>query len=427
MMMKNVKKSAWSVVFVFALLVGLMAPSASASSVEPIRYLALGDSLAAGMTPDKGISSGYADLTAEYLKGQGSLASFSKDFAIPGYTTQNVLADLTVKADVREAVKQANLITISAGANDLLKIVKTDPEKNILILDPATAKSTLQSLAKNYMIILQTIKELNPNATVYVMGYYYPFPYLSDEQKPQLIELTKTLNQSIQLATAKGATFVPVYDKFGDDTKKYLPNPEDIHPNQEGYKLMSDALIETMAKAKPMANDLPKGHWAEKELNLLLASKILQVDEKGNIYPEQAITRAEVAGILYNSIPMTKSIPANPRYKDVPETHPAYMAIAKLTEAGVFTKSEYFNPNAPLTRAQLAKVIATAFQLKGDGTVPAYKDITASYWGTPYIKAVTKNKIMQGYQNGTFGVNDSTTRAQFAVVLARVQANAAIK
>ncbi|MFJ5623509.1 S-layer homology domain-containing protein [Peribacillus loiseleuriae] len=425
--MKNFKKRAWSLVFVFALLMGLVVPSVSANSVEPIQYLALGDSLAAGMTPEKGISSGYADLAAEYLKEQGLLVAYSKEFAIPGYTTQNVLADLTVNAEVREAVKQANLITISAGANDLLKITKADPENNILILDPDTAKMTLQTLATNYMTILQTIKELNPNAAVYIMGYYFPFPYLSDEQKPQLIELTKTLNQTIQLATAQGATFVPVYDTFGDDTKKYLPNPENIHPNEEGYKLMSNALIETMAKAKITANDLPKGHWAEKELSLLLANKALQLDEKGNIYPERAITRAEVAATLYNSIPMTKSIPANPGYKDVPETHPAYMAIAKLTEAGVFTKSESFNPNAPLTRAQLAKVIVTAFQLKSDGPVPAYKDITASYWGTPYINAITKNKIMLGYTNGKFGVNDSTTRAQFAVVLARVQANTANK
>ncbi|MFJ7977697.1 S-layer homology domain-containing protein [Peribacillus sp. NPDC096379] len=421
-MINNCKKGTWSLVFMFALLLGLIPPSASANDLEPVRYLALGDSLSAGMTPEAGISSGYADLTAEYLKGKNSLAAYSKEFAIPGYTTQNVLADLTVKSELREAVRQANLITISAGANDLLKIAKTDPEKNILILDPATVKSTLGTLAKNYTMILQTIKELNPNASVYVMGYYFPFPYLSDEQKPQLIELTKTLNQTIQLATDQGATFVPVYDKFGDDTKKYLPNPENIHPNQEGYQLMSDALIATMTKAKPTANDLPKGHWAEKELNMLLASKILQLDKKGNIYPEQAITRAEVAGILYNSIPMTKSIPANPGYKDVPETHPAYMAIAKLTEAGVFTKSEYFNPNAPLTRIQMAKVITTAFQLKGDSSFPSYKDITATYWGTPYINAMTSNKIMVGYKNGRFGVNDSTNRAQFAVVLARVQA-----
>ncbi|WP_051405098.1 S-layer homology domain-containing protein [Bacillus cihuensis] len=421
-MIKNCKKRAWSLVLVFALLVGLVAPSASANGVETIRYLSLGDSLAAGMTPEKGISSGYSDMTADYLKGKNSLATYSKEFAVPGYTTQNVLDDLTVKSELREAVKQANLITISAGANDLLKIAKLDAEKNILILDPAAVKSTLQTLAKNYTMILQTIKELNPNASVYVMGYYYPFPYLSDAQKPQLIELTKTLNQTIQLTISEGATFVQVYDKFGDDTKKYLPNPENIHPNQEGYKLMSDALIEMIAKPKPTANDLPKGHWAEKELNMLLANKILNVDERGNIYPEKPITRAEVAGILYNSIPMTKSIPANPGYKDVPETHPAYMAIAKLTEAGVFTKAEYFNPNAPLTRVQLAKVIGTAFQLKGDSSAPTYKDTTASYWGTPYINAMTTNKIMLGYKNGKFGVNDSTNRAQFAVVLARVQA-----
>lgn len=420
--MKSLKKCTWSLVLVLVLLLGLVTPSVSAIGVEPIRYLSIGDSLAAGVTPENGISNGYSDIAAEYFKMKNMLGSYSKEFAVPGDRTQDVLDDLATKSDLREAIKQSNIITISAGANDLLKIAKIDPEKNILIMDPAVVKSTLGTLAKNYTMILQTIKQLNPNASVYVMGYYFPFPYLSDEQKPQLIELTKTLNQTIQLATSQGATFVSIYDKFGDDTKRFLPNPSNIHPNPEGYKLMSDVLIETMTKAKITANDLPKGHWAEKELNLLLENKLFNVDEKGNIYPEKAITRAEVAGLLYNSIPMTKSIPANPGFKDVPENHPAYMAIAKLTEAGIFTKANNFNPNAPLTRAQMAKVIAITFQLKGDGSLPSYKDITTSYWATSYIDAVTTNKIMMGHNNGNFGVNNSTTRAQFAVVLIRVQA-----
>ncbi|MBT2707091.1 S-layer homology domain-containing protein [Pseudomonas sp. ISL-84] len=400
-------------------MLGLITSPASAAMEESIRYLALGDSLAAGMTSDKQISLGYSDMAAEHLKGQGLLDTYSKAFAVPGYTTENVLSDLTEKEELKAAIKQANVITISAGANDLLKEAKIDREKGTLNIDPATIKPTLQSIAANYIKILQTIKELNPEAAVYVMGYYFPFPYLSDVQKPQLIELTQTLNKTIQAASAtKGATFVSVYEKFGDDPKPYVPNPEDIHPNLEGYKLMSEALLESMAKSKQAA-DLPEGHWAEKELNLFLDNNLFQLDEKGNIHPGKAITRAEVAGVLYKSIPMTQSLPANPGFKDVPESHPAYMAIAKLTEAGIFAKSEYFNPDAPLTRVQMAKVLTLTFQLKDDGMQPRYSDIPKDYWGSRFISAMTVNELMYGHPNGTFGVNDAATRAQFAVVMVR--------
>ncbi|PLS17836.1 hypothetical protein CVD28_09045 [Bacillus sp. M6-12] len=422
-MVKHFKKRIGFLGFIFVLLVGLLAPAASAQTVEPIKYLALGDSLAAGMTPEKGLSKGYSDFTAEYLKGENFLGTYSKAFAVPGYKTQNIIDDLASKPELRSAIAQSNVITISAGANDLLKEAKVDREKRTVTLDPAAVPVTLQTIAKNYIIILKTIKDLNPDASVYVMGYYFPFPFMADAQKPQLIQLAKTLNQTIQLsAAAEGAVFVSVYEKFGDDPKQFVPNPEDIHPNLDGYKLMSAALIDSMAKAAPKAADVPKGHWAEKELNMLVSAKLLNVDEKGNIYPEKAITRAEVADILFKSIPMTKSIPANPGYKDVPKTHPAYMAIAKLTEAGIFTKSDNFNPNAPLTRVQMAKVLAAAFQLKGDGSVPAFKDISATYWAAPYIDAVTDNHLMYGYKNGRFGLHDPLNRAQFAVVFARTQA-----
>jgi len=427
MMKENWKRKLSSITLMFVLVLSLVVPNASANA-ETVNYLALGDSLAAGVTPNKTLDNGYSDFAAAALKEKNLLGSYSKAFAVPRHKTDDVLADLRTNAQVREAVKSSNTITISVGANDLLKDAKLDPEKKVLVLDEKKVPDNLKNVAVNYALILAAIKELNPEAKVYVMGYYFSFPYVTDVQKPTLIELTKTLNNTIEgVSVAQGATFVSVYEKFGDDPKAYLPNPIDIHPNGEGYKIMSEALLESLAKPQVTAKDVPAGHWAEKELNFVLASKIYSLDEKGNVYPEQAITRGEVADILFGLIPLTKNIPVNPGYKDVPETHPSYMAIAKLTEAGVFTKDTNFNSDAPLTRVQLAKVVALAFQLKGNGTTPAYKDISESYWATPYISALTSNKIMNGYSNGTFGLHDKTTKAQFAVILVRVQAMATAK
>ncbi|MCH1625258.1 GDSL-type esterase/lipase family protein [Ferdinandcohnia quinoae] len=426
-MRKNVQKRFWSLAFVIALLVGLIVPSASAAGTDPIRYLALGDSLAAGVTANQnGLGKSYTDMTAEALKSQGKLESFSKQFAVPGYTTENVLNDLTTKADLQEAVKKSDLITISAGANDFVKLLKIDREKGTAEIDPAVVPGTLESITKNFTGIIQSLKKLNPDAKIYVMGYYYPLPHISDAQRPPLVQVTKGLNQTIAATvTAQGANFVPVYDKFGDDAKQYLPNPIDIHPNEAGYQLLSEALLASItsgAPQQPVAKDIPVGHWAAKELNLLLANKLLSVDESGKIYPEKAITRAEAAGIIYQIIPTTKSIPANPGFIDVPENHPAYMAIAKLTEAGIFAKDKKFNPDAPLTRVQTAKIIASAFHVKGDGKIPAYKDISATYWAAPYIDAVADSKLMVGYSNKSFGLHDDTNRAQFAVIIVRALA-----
>lgn len=425
--MRNWKRKFSNIACMLVLFISFVIPTASANT-EAIHYLALGDSLAAGMTPTKEIDKGYADYAASYLQEQNLLASFSKNFAWPGDKTDDLLVKLTSDVQLQEAVKQSNTITISAGANDLLKESKLDPDSKLLIIDETKVPGTLGQIAKNYSLILKAIKDLNPKAKVFVMGYYFSFPYVEDVQKPKLIALTHKLNDVIKLSAAsQEATFVPVYDKFGDDPKAYLPNPLDIHPNAEGYKVMSEAFLAILANPviptipNINAKDIPIGHWAEKDLKLLLANKIYHLDEKGNVYPNKAITRAEVANILFGLVTLTKSIPANPGYLDVPETHPSYMAIAKLTEAGVFNKNKKFNPDTPLTRAQLAKVATIAFQLKGDGTKTIYKDMKEFYWATPYISVMSYHYIMVGYKNGKFGINDATSRAHFAAVLSRIQ------
>lgn len=423
-MNSNLKRNMTSLALIFILFVAFIVPNATASSIT-LNYLALGDSLAAGVTPQKTIDKGYADLAAMTLRERNALGTFSKDFAVPGDKTSDVLEDITENAQLREAIKNSNTISISAGANDLL--TQVDFTKNPIVIDLNFVKTTLQTIGNNYKEILQAIQKLNPNAKVYVMGYYYAFPYVSDDQKPQLIQLTHALNNTIQVtAKSLGAHFVPVYEKFGDESKQYLPNPSDIHPNLDGYKIMSAALVESISnshseKEAPIAKDIPKGFWAEKELNLLLGNGLYQLDEKGNVNPGVAITRAEVADILYMSRPTMKSIPPNPGFEDVPESHPSYEAIAKLTEVGIFSKNDKFNPDAPITRVQMAKVMSLSFQLKGNGELPNFKDINAKYWGTPYISAMSTNKIMIGYSNGAFGINDKTNRAQFAVILVRIQ------
>ncbi|WP_223595318.1 hypothetical protein [Neobacillus bataviensis] len=55
--------------------------------------------------------------------------------------------------------------------------------------DPTKATTAIGTVAAKINIILGTINQLNPNAKVYVMGYYNPFPYnpaLQDQLAPLL-------------------------------------------------------------------------------------------------------------------------------------------------------------------------------------------------------------------------------------------------
>ncbi|SHH61959.1 Listeria/Bacterioides repeat-containing protein, partial [Anaerosphaera aminiphila DSM 21120] len=78
-------------------------------------------------------------------------------------------------------------------------------------------------------------------------------------------------------------------------------------------------------------------------------------------------------------------------------------------------------PQGSITRAEVAAIFA---RLKvGEANIPSakanYSDVNSSDWYTKYIAFVTDNKIMEGYEDGSFKPNDKITRAEFTAVVAR--------
>jgi lysophospholipase L1-like esterase len=216
------------------------------STTKQATYLALGDSLAAGQNPYMRLGKGYTDMLAEDLKKIGFLKSFSKQYAFSGYTSQRVLNDILndVKkgsgdtTGIRGNIAKADVITIDAGANDLLRKMKRTEEG--LSIDPVALAEVLTQVEANIEDILEEIHTLNPDAEVYVMGYYNAFPYLPAEQQEQFLPILDQLNTAIQdAANREAAVYVPTKDAIAVNPKTYLPNSKDIHPGLSGYKTIA--------------------------------------------------------------------------------------------------------------------------------------------------------------------------------------------
>jgi lysophospholipase L1-like esterase len=407
-----------------ALLLGSLAPGSALALGEKVNYVALGDSLAAGQTPDKKWDKGFSGIIKESLEKQNALANYSNKFAVSGYTTQNVLDDIVNNKEVegvkiQDVVKAANIITITAGANDLLREVNIDKTKGTVVVDPQKAVAVATQVKTNLTSIVKKIKELNPTAKVYISGYYNAFPYLAVDQQALLSQVLTAFNGIIQqTALENGAVFVSLHGIFDKDVKRYLPNPLDIHPSLEGYQLIANQFLTAFSTSKPSFEDVPADFWAYKEITLLADSKVLAGTSAALFDPEKSITRAEAATALFKVIPLDKKLPNNPGFTDVPQTHAAYIAIAKLTEVGIFAKATKFNPDAPLTRAQMAKILALSFQIPPTQTI-YFWDVPKNHWATNYINAIAGAKISVGYPNHTFQPDTATNRAQFAVFLVK--------
>ncbi len=213
-------------------------------------YVALGDSLAVGIQFDGKPGDSYADYIAHDLENIYQLESYTKKFAVPGLTTDGLLEQLTMNVEAQQAVANADLITLTIGANDFLNVLKTSPED---LEDTEKVKLLFQKVQANYAQVMGVIRKLNPDANVFLMGYYNSFYAYPAEQQVVFTQLMQSLNQMIQtLAVGSGSGFVPTYDAIAMNYTEYLPNPQNVHPGPAGYKVIADEFWKQIKMVVPV-------------------------------------------------------------------------------------------------------------------------------------------------------------------------------
>lgn len=79
-----------------------------------------------------------------------------------------------------------------------------------------------------------------------------------------------------------------------------------------------------------------------------------------------------------------------------------------------------FKPEAQITRAEVASILAQISTLPATGTAPAFSDVAKGYWAGDAIAAVAKMGLIKGYNDGTFHGSQHITRAEMASIIARL-------
>lgn len=224
------KKRLVSLMTVVALFSSSSATLASQPADRNVEYVALGDSIPAGMTPYGTYDLSYTDYLFEQFKNGATQVDYN-NFAVSGYSSDQLKNDLKDNNIIRQEVRDATHITVTIGANDLFQR---------LLSDPSSAYEGIITASDNLQTILSTIDELNPDVEVYVMGYYNPFAYYPEQVQEFLVPLNDALNSEIEKRTeANGDTFVPTGNRIDPHFEKYMPNPEDNHLNIKGYKIIA--------------------------------------------------------------------------------------------------------------------------------------------------------------------------------------------
>lgn len=252
-----------------------------------VSYVALGDSLAAGQTPYREIDTGYSDLIAQEISRNQPLAFYSKDLAFPGFTTADVLARVQSK-EAKFLLANANVITISAGANDLLRFIQVDEKSGSLSFQQIPADYSLNKARENMIVLLSELKKIAPKAQVYVMGYYFAYPHVRDSQKIGIgIQLNKLNTILALVAKEAGVSFVSVDKAIGQSAKDMLPNPSDVHPNIEGYRAMANSFLSVYSNGSSQVTkfEIPKANPISFEELLNTRKNIIPPNDETAILP----------------------------------------------------------------------------------------------------------------------------------------------
>ena len=219
---------------------------------ETWRYVALGDSLAAGFSADIGYVQRYSD----YTQSDNDVAVTRQNLGRPGWESEDLLNALRNDSGFRDAVSSADVVTWDIGGNDLLRAYR-------LFLggacggadNQACFRDAVANFRSNWDAIIREMKSLTSTerAILRTMDIYNPFvgeQHLSgtfEQTQPYLDQVNEHIRSS---AEQNGIPFARVHQAFNgtsgteDPVEKGLISADRFHASDAGHKVMADLLRE---------------------------------------------------------------------------------------------------------------------------------------------------------------------------------------
>ena len=227
-MLKNAVRCGLLVLFAIA---GLVRADQPWTFSDNTRYIALGDSLAAGYGAMP-TTNGYAYLLYQRGVYDKTSNTIFANAAVPGATSRDVLDHQLPQAITRFA---PHVVTLSVGGNDLLAIFAG--------ADPSQVLPQFQS---NLTGILCGLRLALPQSRIYIHNLY-DIPEITGGPGSPAFNVLVAFNQIIGgVAQACGVHMADVFSAFAGKTGLLLIERNgagqfEVHPSNAGYRAMAAA------------------------------------------------------------------------------------------------------------------------------------------------------------------------------------------
>jgi lysophospholipase L1-like esterase len=218
---------------------------------KDLRIVSIGDSLTQGVG-DETESGGYVGILDNTFEDQ-NLNITIENFGKKGNRTDQLLKRLE-KKEIKSAIKDANIVLITIGANDIMQVVKN----NWSNLNMEPFEEEREKYVERLTSIFNNIIEINPEAEIYLIGFYNPFERYFGEIE-QLGMIMESWNEAGMTVTEdfQNVNFIPINDLFSATDENLLAE-DHFHPNTKGYKLMARRVLdflEEFSEVKEITNE----------------------------------------------------------------------------------------------------------------------------------------------------------------------------
>lgn len=205
-----------------------------------IDYMSIGDSFDIGINSYGNNTYSYRDYLKNYLNNNNLLHKTYFYYSKSNYTIEELLNDITINKEViyndrmyniKKDLREADLITISIGLDELINIIEDNKNDNIYV--------KVDKMIDNMNILINNVQKIS-SSNIILIGYYNP--YLNGNK--ELERLFAYINDKYyDIAKKYKITYIDIYKIIN---KNYLPNIRDYHLNSKGYLKIASKIIEEL-------------------------------------------------------------------------------------------------------------------------------------------------------------------------------------
>ena len=295
-MSKTIKRTIWVVILVIMIGAGYLGWShylsvnQSTRSTKVVKknvhLVALGDSLTYGQG-DEDHNGGYVGLIKGRLQNKFHNQVTTVNYGVSGDRSDQILSRVNSQPKIRENLKNADVIVMTVGGNDLMQSL----QKDLLNNSTKSLNKDIDAAGDTYRGKLQklfgTIREQNSTAPIFVMSIYNPvytyFPqvdtindsiakwnnitedtisgygpayfvdinhlmsygqYKTAAQRQKLVKASEKANSN----KVSQKELIAIMDDRNKNLNEYISTDDNFHPNHRGYQQMTQRLYRSMVK-----------------------------------------------------------------------------------------------------------------------------------------------------------------------------------